>query len=416
MRQSPQPQYGDYNTSICFRLAKLLKENPAGIAKRLADSVKLDQYSLIKEIKVEGGYVNFFIDYTNFNYTVLNTIFKMGMDYGRLENIDSSKKILIEHTSVNPNKPWHVGHARNAILGDTIARLFRKAGYNIEVQNYIDDTGKQVADTLFAMDYFGIKELPNDKRIDHWMGKIYVDIYKEMDKLKSEIEKKKVENLNTGELEKKLNEINKGIEEKLKEVETGKYRNIVEKCVKDQLKTAFRLKIYYDLLSWESDIVRSGLFEESLELIKKSKYIDLVSEGKLKGCLTILIDRYMEEHPNDKETKKLFQGMAEPNKVLLRSDGTSTYVAKDIAYQMWKFGLLNRDMKYKLFLKQPNGKELWTTAPDGEKINRFGKGFKVINVIGIEQTYEQACVSIALKILDYIDQYKNSYHLGYAHV
>ncbi|MHA1271700.1 MAG: arginine--tRNA ligase [Candidatus Helarchaeota archaeon] len=416
IKSSPQPKYGDYNTSICFRLAKSLKENPNNIARRFVESINLKNYSLVKEIKVEGGFVNFFIDYKEFNNLVLKTITEMELNYGQLEDIDPNKKILIEHTSVNPNKPWHVGHARNAILGDTIARLFKKAGYTIEVQNYIDDTGKQVADTLYAMDYFGIKELPADQRIDHWMGRIYVNIYKEIAKIQSEIEKKESNGLDISKLEEKFNTINEGIENKIKLVEKGVFRDIVEKCVKDQLKTAFRLKIYYDLLSWESDIVRSGLFEEALSAMKKSKYITLVNEGKLKGCLTILIDKYMNDKPDDRETKKLFHGMSEPNKVLLRSDGTSTYVAKDIAYQMWKFGLLNKDMKYKVFLKQPNGKELWTTSPDGKDITKFGRADQIVNVIGIEQMYEQSCVAISLKIMEYLNEYKNSYHLGYAHV
>jgi arginyl-tRNA synthetase len=150
--------------------------------------------------------------------------------------------------------------------------------------------------------------------------------------------------------------------------------------------------------------------------MKKSEYIDLVESGTLKGCWTLIIDKYMENNPDDEEAKKLFQGMAEPNKVLLRSDGTSTYVSKDIAYQMWKFGLLNRDMKYKVFLKQPNGDNLFTTDPEGEKSGVFGKGDKIINVIGMEQMYEQSCVAIALKIMDFMKEYDNSYHLGYAHV
>ncbi|MHA1751620.1 MAG: arginine--tRNA ligase [Candidatus Helarchaeota archaeon] len=416
IKESPQTKFGDYNTAICFRIAKILKEQPRNIAEMLIDSINLRNYNLIKEVKNENGYVNFFINYTEFNFLVLKTINEMGSNYGRLENIDKDKKILIEHTSVNPNKPWHVGHARNAILGDTIARLYKKAGYNIEVQNYIDDTGKQVADTLFAMDYFGFDGLPNDKRIDHWMGKIYVDIYKLMDELQSKIKKSKELGEKTTNYEDKLNEIINGIENKIKLVEKGIYRNIVEKCVKDQLKTAFKLRIFYDLLSWESDIVRAGLFNESLNIIKKSKYVQYVEEGKLKGCLTILIDKYLEDNPNDKETRKLFYGMSEPNKVLLRSDGTSTYVAKDIAYQMWKFGLLKKNMKYKLFINQPNGQQLWTTAPDGETNDKFGHADKIINVIGMEQMYEQSCVAISLKIMDFNEYYKNSYHLGYAHV
>ena len=430
----PNPEFGDLSTSIAFTFASKLKKNLIDISREIVKYYNLEVHKLISKAEVVGGYSNFFINTERFNTLVINTIKKLGKKYGEIEK-KTDEKILIEHTSVNPNKPWHVGHARNAILGDTLARIYRRAGYNIEVQNYIDDTGKQVADTIFAMNLFD-KPLPEeDKKIDRWMGDIYVDIYKilgQEEHLKEELEKidKKIFNTDDAQelmkLERKrdgilnlldiIEKINEGINYVMHDVEKGVYRNVVAKCVRDQLKIAYKLSIFYDLLTWESDIVGAGLFEEAMDKIKSSLYVVKPDEGSYKGCWVLAIKKYLNDNTDDAKAIKLFAGMEEPDKVLIRSNGTPTYVAKDIAFQMWKFSLLNKNMKYEVWDTQPNGQLLWTSSPTGKDMNRFARANMVINVIGTEQSYDQECVYTALKICGYHNEYNNSRHFGYAHV
>ncbi len=429
----PNPEFGDLSTSIAFTLASKLKKNLMDISREIIKYYNPEVHKLISKAEAVDGYGNFFINTERFNTLVINTIKNLGKKFGEIEK-KSDEKILIEHTSVNPNKPWHVGHARNAVLGDTLARIYRRAGYNVEVQNYIDDTGKQVADTIYAMNLFG-ETLPEDKKIDRWMGDIYVHIYKILGQeghLKEELEDidKKIFSTDNAQelmkLERKrdgilnlldiIEKINEGINYVMHDVEKGVYRNIVAKCVRDQLKIAYKLNIFYDLLTWESDIVGAGLFEEAMDKIKSSPYVVNPDEGPYKGCWILAIKKYLDDNPDDGKAIKLFWNMKEPDKVLIRSNGVPTYVAKDIALQMWKFGLLNKDMKYEEWNSQPNGQLLWTSSPGGKGMNRFARADLVINVIGTEQSYDQECVYTALKICGHLNEYNNSRHFGYAHV
>ncbi|AIF69801.1 arginyl-tRNA synthetase [Palaeococcus pacificus DY20341] len=399
--ETPSMELGDFATTVAFQLAKVFRKAPRMIAQEIVEHIgdKLPDY--IAKVEIAGaGYINFFLDYEKFGKSAVEEILEKGDSFGKSE-IGKGKKVIVEHTSVNPTKPLHMGHARNSILGDTMARVMRALGYNVEVQNYIDDLGIQFAQVFWG--YLNLKdefeklreELKakgvKENAIDHVLGLLYVEVHKKMQE--------------NPEVEKKIRELMKKLEEGDNEI-AEKGRKLAEECVKAQMETTYRLNIAYDLLSWESDIVRSGIFEEAYAMIEKNEHFEWAKEGKYKGAFIMKLSH-------------LFPDMENPDKVLIRSDGTATYTGKDIAYHMWKFGLVSADMLYKVWDKVPfEGKEheTWTTSKDGEKSDKFGKADVVINVIGAEQKYPQKVVAYALKLLGYENAYENFHHLAYEHV
>ena len=397
--ETPSMELGDFATTVAFQLAKVFRKAPRMIAQEIASNLegKLPEY--ISKVEVAGaGYINFFLDYEKFGRIIAEEILKKGDRFGE-SNIGEGKKVIVEHTSVNPTKPLHMGHARNSILGDTIARIMRKLGYKVEVQNYIDDLGVQFAQVLWG--YLNLREefekiveelkekgLSKGDIIDHALGLLYVEVHKRMEE--------------NPEVEKQIRDLMKKLEEGDNEIaEEG--RKLAEKVVRAQMETTYRMSILYDLLSWESDIVRSGIFEEAYAMIENNEHFEWAKEGKYKGAFIMKLG-------------DLFPDMENPDMVLIRSDGTATYTGKDIAYHLWKFGKVRADMRYKLWDKR-NEHKTWTTAKNGEEMpGRFANADIVINVIGSEQRYEQKTVAYALKLLGYEEAYKNFYHLAYEHV
>jgi len=363
---TPNPALGDFSTTVAFNLAKKKKKNPKEIAEEIVSLLKEKEKRYIKEIKNAGPYLNFYVNYNTFGYDLLRKIMERDWDIE-----EKKEKVIIEHTSTNPNKPLHMGHLRNAILGDTLARIFRFLRYNTEIQNYIDDLGIQVAETLW-----GYKNLrfEKNKKFDHLLGEIYVEV----EKIKDE------------RIEREIKELNREMER------SDISREFVERCVEAQLKTLSDLKIHYDVLIFESDLVRSGIFDEAYEKMKQCENIVLETEGENKGCLVMKLGN-------------VFPDMENPDKVLIRSDGTATYTGKDIAYHLWKFGLVKRNMKYKKW------NSLYLSSDTGEAMD-FGRGDIVINVIGVEQSYPQQVVRLSLELLGYRDKAENFYHLAYEHV
>jgi len=392
---TPSLELGDFGTAIAFQLARVFRKAPKLIAEELVE--RIEKPEGIVEVKAVNGYINFYVDYSYFGRELVREILGKGEAYGEGE-IGRGKKVIVEHTSVNPTKPLHMGHARNAVLGDTMARIMRRLGYKVEVQNYIDDLGVQFAQVLWG--YLNMKEeferieaelrekgLKEDF-IDHVMGLLYVEVNKRIEK-NPEVDKE------VRELMKKLEEGNNKI------AEIG--RKLAERVVKAQMLTTYRMGIAYDLLSWESDIMRSGIFEEAYQLIESNENFFWGKEGKYKGAFVM-------------DLRKLFPDMKNPFLVLKRSDGTATYTGKDIAYHLWKFGKVKADMLYKLWDKTESH-ETWTTAPDGEKMpGRFGRGDIVINVIGAEQRHPQMAIKYALQLLGFEESAENFHHLAYEHV
>lgn len=376
LEEPPEPNFGDLATTICFELPPKLKDSPQNIARKLADAT--DIQGMIEKIEYEAGYVNFFVDIDELSEKTVREIEKSKNEFGKTE--DESRKVVIEHTSVNPTKPLHIGHGRNAILGDTMARVLKALGHNVEVQNYIDDLGLQVAQTLLA---YREKEEVTEEKFDHFLGELYVDFHKKVE--------------NDPELEEKAKKTLSKIEEGEGEL-AQEARKMALHCVESNLKTTDRLNIDYDLLVWESDISRSGMFSETLNRLEDTPYL-VEGEEKHEGAMVLQLEEFGLE-----------------NKVLIRSDGTAVYTARDIAYQLWKFGQVDASLSFELHSKRPTETKTYTTAPGGETGPEFANADQVINVIGVEQKYPQQVVFHALKALGLEKESENSHHLAYEHV
>ncbi|ADV67587.1 arginine--tRNA ligase [Deinococcus maricopensis] len=370
IQETPPGKPGDYGTPAAFLLAKSLRGNPAAFAAQLASTIELP--SGIARAEAMGPYLNFFVDVGTFVRSIVE-------DTATPEA--QSGKIVIEHTSVNPNKELHVGHVRNVVLGDSMARIFRAAGYPVEVQNYIDDTGRQAAESLFARDHYG-RVWDGQQKYDHWMGEGYVRL--NADPQKADLEP--------------------GISAIMHRLEAGELRGEVERIVLAHLDTCHRLGARYDLLNWESDVVGSGFLSKAMNILQGSSYTSHPTDGKYAGAFVMNVAAFM-------------PGLEESNVVLVRSDGTAMYAAKDIGYQFWKFGLFE-GMKFKPFTTDPEGKTVWTSAPDGEVDGerRFAHAYEVINVIDSRQEHPQRVVKASLGVAGHPDEEARSIHLSYAFV
>ncbi|MGD0319873.1 MAG: arginine--tRNA ligase [Nitrososphaerales archaeon] len=367
----PSPSYGDLSSAVPMRLAKERSERPADLAVRLAAKVT----ELLKDSKYvgsvtphRGGYLNFSIKYPRFFFDSINAII-FEKDFGSREK--TGKTIAIEHTNVNPNKALHVGHARNLVLGDSLARVMRYLGNEVQALNYIDDSGAQVADVIVGFRFLGITDTPPaGVKFDVYCGdSVYTKVNQEYTKDPGLKEKQSLV----------LKEIEKG-EGELAEYAGG----IVRKILADQLATCWRLGARYDLLNWESQLVRSGMWEGIFERMKKEGLAKFETQGENKGCWVI----------PDPETGE--------QKVILRSDGTVVYVAKDIPYAAWKIGLIDDPFGYELYSdEQPGGGRLYSTTLGGSKSGtRFGGADVAISVIDTRQSYLQRIVGKALERLE----------------
>ncbi len=375
----PKGEFGDVATSICFALAKKEKKNPAEIASEVAKKVKLPSW--ISRAEAKGPYVNFFLS-DAFYSSLLKEASEKSDKFGMGK--PSKGKIIVEFPSVNPNKPWHIGHLRNALLGDCVCSVLEFSGKKVERMDYIDDLGLQVAQSFWGYENFGKAK---GKKLDLELGKQYVEVSKKFESDSAVQEK----------VRKLLKKMEQG-----KSKEAKDCRKLVEKCVAAQYETAFKFGIFHDVLVFESDIMRT-IFDDGIKVLKKSRAIEREAEGKNKGCWVAKM----------KSTE--FADMENPDKVLIRGDGTATYTGKDVIFQLWKFGILKNQFKYSKFLLQPNKKECFMTSCKGKKGN-YGKASEVVNVIGTEQIYPQKVIKEILLSMDYKKEAQNSVHLSYEHV
>lgn len=383
IKEIKRKEFGDFFTNIAFLIAKEQKRKAEEVADEIKRRIEREKPSIVAKVESVGGYINFFLNKEKISGSILKKILKKKEKYG--SQAKKNKKIVIEHTSANPIKPIHIGTLRCSLVGDTLARVLRKLGYKVEVQNYINDLGRQVAVLLFGFERLKIKREKNWK-YDFWLGLIYT-------KASSLLEKKP-------EFEEEVRKI-------ISELENlrGKYHKLKEKlvinCVKSMLETAWNFNVYYDALIFERDLVRSGVLERTLRMIEKCDKVYEIKEGEDKGCLAIDMS----------DCKDLIGETLKDYKIIRRSDGTITYEGKDIAYHLWKFGVV-KGLKFSRFLKQPNGEFLYTTNSRG-KVNGFGHADKVINVIGFEQKFSQLVVFNAARILGFERIFKNSIHLPF---
>ncbi len=373
----PQIEMGDLALAFPFQLAKKLRSSPRKIAQAVTE--RLQSIPGIEKVEVAGaGYINLFLDRKKFflNQLTHSASSSLTPDQG---------KQIVEHTSINPNKAAHIGHLRNACLGDTLVRCLRYKGDEIEIQNYIDDTGVQVADVVFGFMEIkkktleDIRELPG--KFDYYCWDLYAQAASYLE-----------ENPEAGQ---RKSEILKKIEQGAgPEYDMAAY--VSRRILKAHVETMERLDITYDLQACESHIIRLDFWENAFQLLKKRGAVIFADDGPHKGCWVMRLD----EGP-------------EQEKVIVRSSGTVTYVGKDIAYQLWKFGLLNKDFYYKPFLKK-DGHTIWITASSPTEYNpAFGNAGRVYNVIDIRQAYPQKVVTQGLKSLGYMEQAENSNHFSY---
>ncbi len=365
------PSFGDAMSTIALKLSKTLSVKPEEIAEKIKEKAKIKGKRYVADLAAHpAGYLNFTLNLANFTHDTLEEILTE-KEVGRLE-VGKGKSLAIEHTNVNPSKALHVGHARNLVLGDSLSRIIRHLGYSLQILDYIDDSGAQVADVIVGLRFLGMKdEPPPGMKFDTYCGdNVYVRVNQEYERNPALKEKQSLV----------LREIESGVGE-IAEY-SGK---IVNRILRAQLQTCWRLGATYDLLNWESHFLKSKTWELLFEEMKKRRLAILKQEGENKGCWVII----------DPETKE--------EKVLVRSDGTAVYVAKDIPYAAWKIGLVKDPFSYDVFATQPDGSPLWTSAVNGanrKKHPRFGSADKAISVIDSRQSYLQKIVRRVLEALE----------------
>lgn len=369
VQETPPGKEGDYGTPVAMGLARVLRKAPPLIATEIAERLTLPAW--VRRAFVTGGYLNFELEPAFLAQTASQPLEPLTPQPG---------KVLLEHTSVNPNKELHVGHLRNICLGDSLARILRFAGREVEVMNYIDDTGRQAAESLYALEHFGLTDSEGDQKYDHFAGEAYVRLHQEM----QDPEKKAA--------------IEHGVQETLHRLERGELRGAVERILRAQLKTMYRLGAEYDALVWESDIVREGLLEKAMQALEGTPYVHRPTEGKYAGAFVM-------------DMSPFIPGLEDPYLVLIRSNGTSTYTAKDIALQFWKMGLLG-GVKFKPYDTQPSGHILYSSAPEGQPTG-FGGATETINVVDARQSHALRIVQASLEVEGRPDLAQHCFHLAY---
>lgn len=402
----PKREFGDFSTAICLSQAKVQKRAPIQIAEEVAAKLRDASLPFISEIIVTPpGYLNFKIDHARYVKSRIGRVQRQGADYGN-SNAGRHRRVLVEHTNVNPNKAMHIGHLRNAIIGDSVVRTLRKLNYDVQACDYIDDTGVQVADVVVAMLYLDApvyddasadfssiwakyENAEGNPSFDYWCWDVYSRVTQAFD-TDEELKSKRADVMHLIEAQ------NNPVSAFAKEVAT--------KIVHAHLATVSRLNVYYDLLNWESDIFLRGFWQTAFDSLKAAGGIVYETDGPNAGCWVVKMGRGV-HHTED--------GVRSEDKVLVRSNGTVVYTGKDIAYQMWKFGVLDRDFLYKLWGMQNNGEDLWTTASDGQPSSDWGRAWKVINVIDVRQSYLQQVVYDCLRKLGFAKEARNSIHLDY---
>jgi arginyl-tRNA synthetase len=413
----PEIKFGELATPIAFELARKLRKAPKIIAQEIVAALTgLDGFA---GFEVAGaGYINARLD----RAAGVRSIAAVEAGAQAASGIHS----LVEHTSINPNKAAHVGHLRNAILGDTFVRLLRAAGQKVDVQNYIDNTGVQVADVVVGFLHLeqsgvpgvlaeeqhtlaGIKKLmaylaqeveanPTNREnlFDYYCWYLYARTsqWYEQGSAEENAARKKLRYATLHEIESGGNE-------------TAEIAELISTAVlRRHLETMQRLEIEYDFLPRESEILHLKFWESARELLVQSGVLYHETQGKNAGC-------WVMTRPGDEAKATETDGPNEDAKVIVRSNGTVTYVGKDIAYHLWKFGLLGKDFGYKPFFTYPDH-ECWISCENGEKNHpQFGGAQAIYNVIDARQSDPQANVIQALRGMGHADQADRYTHFSY---
>jgi arginyl-tRNA synthetase len=410
----PNRDLGDLGTPAAFELARRLRKAPKAIAQEIAGAFGTLE-GVTRVAAAPNGYLNFFLERRSF---LLDRLAAVAGPTGPALREHGGGKAIVEHTAINPNKAAHIGHLRNSALGDTLVRVLKFRGIPVEVQNYIDDTGVQVADVvvgfrvLEAKTLDQIREIADSTRFDYYCWDLYARVTEWY-----------------GEDKERLKQRN----DTLHDIEHGGNENaeaaalIADRIVRCHLKTMGRMNVDYDLLTWEGDILRLKFWAQAFDVLKAKGAVYLQTEGRLAGCWVMPIQ---EDEPTKAQgpSAKPQDPTPEPNaespepaedpeereKVIVRSNGVVTYVGKDIAYQFWKLGLLGRDFHYRVFTTRPHG-PLWATCSEGGESDHpmFGGAAYVYNVIDVRQSYLQKLLKQALVAVGHPEGAERSHHFSY---
>jgi arginyl-tRNA synthetase len=395
LEMPPRRALGDIAAPVAFALARRLRKAPRAIAQELAGAMgPVDGVARVEA--APNGYLNVFLDRA---YWVQRWLGAQGAQGA--EGSEASGKTIVEHTAINPNKAAHIGHLRNAALGDAFGRLLRFQRRQVEIQNYIDDTGVQVADVVVGFRELEqktlaeVRAIASQTRFDYYCWDLYARVTEwygvDPDPAKPRLKIRTAA----------LHDIEHGGNDT-----ADMAAFVADRIVRAHLKTMGRMNIRYDLLTWEGDILRMQFWAYAFAFLKNTGEVFLQTEGKLAGCWVMKIDdENTDAEKTDEEQKE---------KVIVRSDGTVTYVGKDIALQMWKFGLLDRDFYYRVF-DASSTPPIWSTSSDPAAAAHpaFGRATMVCNVIDTRQAYLQKLLKQALAALGFGQQASRSIHYSY---
>ena len=404
LERPPKLEMGEAASPLCFELAKRLKKAPRQIAQEIVGNLgKIEGFAHLEV--AGGGYLNAYFDRAAFWGGAQRQASRT-----RPAASEGQEKIIVEHTSINPNKAAHIGHVRNAVLGDTMVRILRHAGKRVQIQNYIDNTGVQVADVVIGFLRMeqraatNVMMLAKEPKFDYYCWDLYAKATSFFAEDPERAGKLRAETL-------KAIEENRGEDAEVAQV-------VADAIVTCHLQTMARLDIHYDLLARESEILHLKFWDTAFEMLKKSGAIHLATSGKMKGCWVLP----WEEVKEAKEVKEVKEKGTEEDdeneqdKIIVRSNGTVTYVGKDIAYQLWKFGLLGKDFCYRRWLNAPKGRTVWATTSRKSEADapHFGEqAATVYNVIDARQAYLQDVVAEGLRRLGHEEAARNSIHFAY---
>jgi arginyl-tRNA synthetase len=396
IEQPPKVEMGEYALPLAFELARKLRKAPRKIAEEIVSGI--GSIEGFEKLELAGsGYINAMV-----NRATLAA--DLARDKRPRAEVPTGK-VLVEHSSINPNKAAHIGHLRNAVLGDTFVRLLRYAQREVDIQNYIDNTGVQVADVIVGFLHLEkksraqIEELSRQPRFDYYCWDLYarVSAWYEQDE----------QNLQT-----RIQTLHAMEEGKN---ETSVIADLISVAVlKRHLETMDRLDIEYDFLPRESEILHLHFWDAAFEKLKEGGVLFFENQGKNKGCWvmrragTAVVSSNPDTQENNVEVAE------EDQKVIVRSNGTVGYVGKDIAYHLWKFGLLGKDFGYRKFYLYPNQHQCWISSTHGEPEHpHFGDVGEIYNVIDARQAEAQNTVIEALRGLGYNDQADHYTHFSY---
>jgi len=404
----PNRELGDLGTPVAFELARRLRKAPRAIAQEIAGA--FGSLEGVRQVSAApNGYLNFFLERRDF---LLGRLSPAAPAQAR----PAAGKAIVEHTAINPNKAAHIGHLRNSALGDTLVRVLRFRGIPVEVQNYIDDTGVQVADVVVGFRVLDgktldqIRQTADSTRFDYYCWDLYARVteWYEQDKARLETRARTLHDIEHGGSE---------------NADIAAF--IADRIVRCHLKTMGRMNVDYDLLTWEGDILRLKFWAQAFDVLKAKKAVYLATEGRLAGCWVMPIQEDLEANPKAREPdgSRIPDPASRPGdeaegeereKVIVRSNGVVTYVGKDIAYQFWKLGLLGKDFHYRVFAQRARG-PLWATCTTGGAGGHpmFGGAAYVYNVIDVRQSYLQKLLKQALIAVGHPEGAERSHHFSY---